>query len=72
MDDSLGGLSVTEAVGMTKANVASEISMRVLAKQQSVERDQGEAALALIAAAAESAPAADPTGVRGTRLDVTG
>ncbi len=66
----MNDFTVSDAVGMNQATLSSEISTRVLAKGQSIEKQQGEAAVALIQAAMKNAPAIDPTGARGTRLDV--
>jgi hypothetical protein len=54
---------------MNQATLASEISTRVAVKTQDVAKQQGEAAVALIQSAMQNVP--DPSGNRGTKLDVT-
>lgn len=56
MSDLLNGISASQASAITQKSVASDISTRVLAKQQSVEKQQGEAAVSLIKAALKNAP----------------
>jgi hypothetical protein len=65
----MSDFTVSDAVRMNQATLASEISTRVAVKTQDVAKQQGEAAVALIQSAMQNVP--DPSGNRGTKLDVT-